>query len=721
MALYPPYIEGKLRTQVGGAIYVPFNLNRAVGYADLQGLQVQARIKNPSTNIVVGTLLGEHQTTTQIDVYLATFFNNKHENDKIFKSLEDGQYYKLQLGFGDGIFSTVSVFKYIKQAPQVFIQGLNSSVVNLNTQKYIGGFASDDSSEKVYHYWFELYQNGVLVENSGELLHNSSQDIDTKSSYDEYTLKTGLDESSYYQIRYVVKTNNDLVISSPLYHIEKTVELLDNNKIQFKAVPNTEDGAIDLFITGDSKKQQLIAGKYSFYRSEAENIWTEIGTVAFDEYLTITDKIVFYSDRTIVQGTKYRYALQRIHEDIQCKRLETDYVSCDFEDIYLMDSERQLRVRFDPKVSSLKDTILESKMETIGGQYPFVFRNGRTKYKEIPISGLISLLMDENNDFSLLRNQTPSNKISDYDFKTNLSGDNIAAERKFKLEVLDWLNNGQIKLFRSPTEGNYIVRLLNVSLSPVDTLGRMLHSFSATAYEMMGYSIENLIQQHFLGVTLDWRKQLHFTTIDLADYLDPTEIEIDSATYLTITNSNPGKTAATFVYASGDIFAPIISNTGTYELFISKNNPVVKIKTTPGHIGVITYATVGSKNYPIYQDGKIIVGYKINEVAEQYINNSNADELTIDTSSYNKITFLRIEAIDEPNTSAKSSHYKIQFKNSTTEEYYIAKEIQLNEGNKNSPLIEFNVLEWKDDPKSIILGPGLKADLYGRKMQVSYQ
>jgi len=68
---------------------------------------------------------------------------------------------------------------------------------------------------------------------------------------------------------------------------------------------------------------------------------------------------------------------------------------------------------------------------------------------------------------------------------TDLVDYNIAAERKFKLEVLDWLNNGKPKLFRSPTEGNYVIRLMNVSLSPNDTLGRAIHSFSATGYECM--------------------------------------------------------------------------------------------------------------------------------------------------------------------------------------------------------------------------------------------
>jgi hypothetical protein len=52
--------------------------------------------------------------------------------------------------------------------------------------------------------------------------------------------------------------------------------------------------------------------------------------------------------------------------------------------------------------------------------------------------------------------------------KTDLTSENFMSERYFKLSVLDWLTDGKPKLFRSASEGNYIVRLLNVSLSPSD-------------------------------------------------------------------------------------------------------------------------------------------------------------------------------------------------------------------------------------------------------------
>jgi hypothetical protein len=50
------------------------------------------------------------------------------------------------------------------------------------------------------------------------------------------------------------------------------------------------------------------------------------------------------------------------------------------------------------------------------------------------------------------------------------------------------LINGEKKLFKSPGEGNFIVRLMNVTLSPDDTLNRMLHTFNCNAYEIADFN-----------------------------------------------------------------------------------------------------------------------------------------------------------------------------------------------------------------------------------------
>jgi len=63
--------------------------------------------------------------------------------------------------------------------------------------------------------------------------------------------------------------------------------------------------------------------------------------------------------------------------------------------MFLYDGTRQLKIRFNPQVSSFKNDLLEQKIETIGSKYPFIFRNGNVCYKEFPINGLISFNMDE--------------------------------------------------------------------------------------------------------------------------------------------------------------------------------------------------------------------------------------------------------------------------------------------------------------------------------------
>jgi len=93
-------------------------------------------------------------------------------------------------------------------------------------------------------------------------------------------------------------------------------------------------------------------------------------------------------------------------------------------------------------------------------------------------------------------------KLGDDEIKdftsTDLTDYNINIERQFKTKALEFLTDGEPKLFKSPTEGNFIVRLLNVSLSPEDKLGRMLHTFSGTAYEIDKVTFDNLTTYGFI-------------------------------------------------------------------------------------------------------------------------------------------------------------------------------------------------------------------------------
>ena len=57
-------------------------------------------------------------------------------------------------------------------------------------------------------------------------------------------------------------------------------------------------------------------------------------------------------------------------------KLSDKTVFADFEDCFLYDGKRQLKIKFNPKVSSFKKDILETKIDTLGSKYPFIFKNG---------------------------------------------------------------------------------------------------------------------------------------------------------------------------------------------------------------------------------------------------------------------------------------------------------------------------------------------------------
>ena len=117
-----------------------------------------------------------------------------------------------------------------------------------------------------------------------------------------------------------------------------------------------------------------------------------------------------------------------------------------------------------------------------------------------------------------LRTTKETNRFNPDELKlktTNLVSYNVSLERDFKMNVLNWLTNGEPKLFRSPSEGNFIVRLMNVSLTPEEKTGRMLHTFNSTAYEIADFNYSNLKAFNFINTSNFKSKYLKIHSIPL--------------------------------------------------------------------------------------------------------------------------------------------------------------------------------------------------------------
>lgn len=431
-------------------------------------------------------------------------------------------------------------------------------------------YAVRDVTEKAYSYQFILYdENGGVLRDSGVLLHNNSTDINNYESTDIYTLPLELAEGTAYYLQYTVTTNNNMTISSSKYRIMYAKSV--NPEIQAKVLTKLDydNGYIEISLEGakEGGVENNVTGSFMISRSDDKSDFTIWDEITKFNLVGQTPSHWSWKDMTIEHGVKYRYALQQYNDnDLYSEKILSVCVDEDgkeiaepleayFEDAFLFDGDRQLKIKYNPKVSSFKTDLMETKIDTIGSKYPFIFRNGAVEYKEFPISGLISYLSDEQNlfisdeDLDLTKNFTNwkrgttldsqlANASEDFFFDlenysdlsydevetmrqgfearqeqvkaietakqrtTNPEDYNIASERLFKLSVLDWLNNGKTKLFRSPAEGNYIVRLMNVSLSPEDRLGRMLHTFSCTAYEIAECTYENLMAYKLLNTVL---------------------------------------------------------------------------------------------------------------------------------------------------------------------------------------------------------------------------
>lgn len=560
-------------------ITIPFRMNKSVSRADFD--QMSLMVKTTSSSIVLFSCTTTNLPVLKNGYYEISFpINTSYQNKLI-----EGQYYKAQIAYVSktggitGFYSNATVFKFTKE-PTVTIKNLDAEQNNIHFYEYNGVYENEDQSEKVYSYEFNLYDSlNKLIASSGEQLHNSSFDVSSNSSVDTWTTRHGLN-NGIYSIEYKIKTINGIEKCSPRYKlVDNQMSELDLSKYWNLLVENNFDsGCINMYLQSKifneddkDKKVSLTSGQFVLLRAASDEnyeYWNEVARFNLLGENTI-EQFLFYKDYTVAQGVTYKYAIQSYNnQNMYSKRLVSDFIVADFEDMFLSDGDRQLRVRFNPKVTSMKNTILESKTDTIGGQYPFFFRNGCVNYKEFPISGLITMLMDENQEFiqglwnqPSSRNSTPSKDITiNTNTGTALSSQNFKQERDFKHEVLEWLTNGKPKQFRSPGEGNYLIRLMNTSLAPNDQLSRMIHTFNCTAYEIDTYNFENLYKYNMLFNPLKDSSFMTYTVKKNSNTVtDITALEVKIL-------AEPGTEFNYTVEGEEDVLKGVIDYTGEYLL-----------------------------------------------------------------------------------------------------------------------------------------------------------
>lgn len=496
----------------------------------ISGLEVYPN-KNDSQYTYTGVY---SQANDYLKVNEEVYFEEYFANEDNFKVISTKRLTNTDI-YSNKVYITLGNKRMCYWTRRIQIAGTSSDNNIIKEEKLLAQAQERDESEKLYTSKIIIVDsdNETYYE-SDEQLHNTLNDSDSRTAKETFAVIKDLPKNKIYYLTYKITTRNGLEATSERYRIVNKTKSENEFQGSITAELNSENAYIDIDLEA-SDEYANETGHFVISRtaSNEPDVWREL--YRFDLNREIPSRHI-WKDFTIEQGVTYTYAIQQYSNssnldepNIYTERIKSNSVLADFDYSYLFDGDRQLKIKYNPQVSSFKADLLENKTDTIGGKYPIIYRNGTVNYKEFPISGLVSYLSDDEGIFysglyKILeenRNQTEETKnTNEPTLSTDLTAQNFTNERSFKLAVLDWLNNGKPKLFKSASEGNYIVRTINTSLSPNDSLGRMLHTFSTQAYEVAENNYDNLVENNIINFDIIDRKQKNYSTFDLRNIID---------------------------------------------------------------------------------------------------------------------------------------------------------------------------------------------------------
>ena len=258
-----------------------------------------------------------------------------------------------------------------------------------------------------------------------------------------------------------------------------------------------QTGIVDLLITYTSRKPQSISANEE---TGAVDIVLNIGGFSDQGILSITRSPDFTYKRTVLAGEEAAIIVSDIcvepgkYAEYEFF-FEEDQIGVSrtlipiFEDAYLLEPDKTMRIKYNPEVSSLKRNFVDVITPTLGSETPFIRRAGKQKYKTFTLGGLISIEAEAEerapiNNYSLLTDddkelleKIDNMQLSTYDARA-------VKEKLYRERILDFLEDGKVKLFKSVQEGNIWVYLSGVTLTADKPSARNLYSFSCTATEV---------------------------------------------------------------------------------------------------------------------------------------------------------------------------------------------------------------------------------------------
>ena len=427
-------------------------------------------------------------------------------------------------------------------------------ILYLNSLEFNGVYNNtNDLSETLKTFQLQLFDSeDVLLEDSKQL----DATIDNKLQYsfktecsagDKYTIKCIGITKNYYEIINTKTFTLEQVYTTPL----KVTLYSDDEDIEL----DEEEGKITVHVS--SNDDTIFSGNINMRRTSSKTNFLEWEDVY---NVTINGEVIDFTfeDYTAESGVYYLYSVRKVDVSIIGGNLIKDYGSMtyisspimrEFNHSYLLGQQnQQLKLSFNYQISNYQKKVKDVVTETIGGKYPFITRNGNMNYRTFPISGTISFLGDENNYFIEEEELFGGKENLDlYESRSLLSGNitfeyDYIKERFFREKVIEFLQDNKPKLYKSNTEGNMIVRITDVSLTPNTTLGRLIFDFSANVYEIDEITQENLLKYQFYSLS-DLCSEFITKRIKVGQYINSKtpvskDITVDILNFVDYSNKN---------------------------------------------------------------------------------------------------------------------------------------------------------------------------------------
>ena len=424
----------------------------------------------------------------------------------------------------------------IVQFDEVDIEDMGSTSITLASldATFLGTYTPGESSETLQTWRMRLYNETkeTLLGDTGYNTYNAYNYAPTDENGTiafEGIIPYALTSSTSYVLILDIETKNGYK-SSAEYAFTAMSYVQDpiDGTITLK-IDETDAYAKIVITTNDA-----ISNNITLRRTSSKSnftVWEDLANKTFTNEMVNWE----YDDFTIESGVFYQYGAQtRDNRGRRGVLLVTDVQMGEFEDAFLLEKSgtlsevKQLKLRYDFQISSKTTNISESKTDTIGSVYPYIKRNGTMYYRSFQCTGLITAYMDMTANLLTTPQKLLDNNKSRYDAIWNkvnyrVNTYDYTYERKFREAVEEFLYDDKVKLFKSLQEGNILVKLMDISLTPVQELGRLLYKFSATAYEIDEVTIPNLAAYGLLTVgTYNPNITFGETTLgQLNTYLEP--------------------------------------------------------------------------------------------------------------------------------------------------------------------------------------------------------